>query len=657
VNQSLNELSIEMKNLGYLNSRVHAVVDTTGQKISVDYHIHEGIPYRIRNYAINLPNEQMDSLALGISNRGKTPAIKPETIFDMSVLEQEMNRVSTILRNRGYYDLTVDNLHYLVDTSLCSNQADLTLIMKDSTLTKVYRVEKVKVFSGYDLTNSERYRVSDSLVNKGIEIYYNRLHFLRPNVIADKVAVRPGRPFRERAGETTYNLFQTLNSVGRVSVDYKQGNYPDSTLLDCEIYLTPGDIHSLQTGFDGTNQAGDLGLALDITYGHRNLFNGSELFNLRMKGAYEFVSGESKNNSLNHNFYEFSITPSLTFPKIHLPYAERFIQDKYNAQTRYSLGLDIQQRPEYTRDFFNFSWQFRWSSRNNILTHTVSLLDVNYIAMPWKSDGFQHYLDAEIDPLTKYSYENVFTAGSNYSLIYTNANSGKVRQHLYTVRFNFESSGNALSGIFSLAGVKKNEAGQYKIMGNPFAQYLKMDIGYSETVQLKPSNGLAFHTALGVAYPYKNAQILPFEKRYFAGGPNSVRGWHTRYLGPGSFNTGTPGDPTTHVGDISFIASAEYRYKVLNWLEPAVFADCGNIWTIRDYASQPGGLFRWDSFYKELALGMGVGLRFDFSFLIFRLDAGTRVYDPACPAGNRFVLFKDNLWHNSAAYIAIGYPF
>ena len=277
--------------------------------------------------------------------------------------------------------------------------------------------------------------------------------------------------------------------------------------------------------------------------------------------------------------------------------------------------------------------------------------------MPWKSESFQQYLNTEIDPLTRLSYNDVFTAGIDYGFIFTNANKDKISQHLYTVRFNAESSGNLLRGIFSLTSAKTNDTNQYEINGNPFAQYVKGNIDYAETAHLNMQSKLAFHTAFGLAYPYRNSLILPFEKRFFAGGPNSVRGWNTRYLGPGSFNQGIPGDPTTHVGDISFIVSAEYRYKLLSWLEPAYFVDCGNTWTVRNYEGQPGGLFQWNRFYKEFAVGTGIGLRFDFSFFIFRLDAGTRVYDPAFPEGNRFVFPKKSIWSNSAAYIAIGYPF
>jgi outer membrane protein assembly factor BamA len=232
-----------------------------------------------------------------------------------------------------------------------------------------------------------------------------------------------------------------------------------------------------------------------------------------------------------------------------------------------------------------------------------------------------------------------------------------MRQNLYTVRFNAETSGNVLNWIFEASHASKSENGEYTIFGNPFAQYIKGDIDFSESFSLSSSDALAFHAGLGVAYPYKNSGILPFEKRYYSGGPNNVRGWSTRYLGPGTYNRGREGDPTTHVGDIKLIVSAEYRLKVLPWLEPAFFVDAGNIWTIKDYPNQPGGLFRWNSFLKEVAVGTGLGLRFDLSFLILRLDAGTRVYDPARPEGDRFALFKGSFFKNSAAYIAIGYPF
>jgi len=682
LNQTINEMTIEVKNRGFLNAQVQAVLDTTGQKISVAYHIHEGTPYRIKNYEISFPNENMNNLAKGIrieraqsdstrfsteqdrrrrtnrnpfSLRNQQTILSPGTIFDMTTLDRERAHVSSRLRNNGYFLSTIDNLHFLADTALRSNEVDLTMILRDTTQTEVFTIKKIKVFSGYDFLNSENFSIVDSVTKNDITIYYDSLRFLRPKFIMDKILIRPGGLFRERSVQSTFNLFQALNSMGRVDVRFDEKNYPDTSLLDCGIYLAPGDMHSIQASLNGTNKAGDLGVAVDVNYGNQNLFNGSELFNIRLNAAYEFVNSKG-DNAIGHNFYELGITPSLTFYQLHLPsFIRNYIYDRFNPQTQYSLGFNIQQRPQYTRNFFNLNWQFRWSGRNNIVTHTINLININYVSMPWISKDFQDYLNNSVDSLTRYSYANIFTAGSGYSLIYSNANSGQIRQNLYTVRFNAESSGNILNAIMSLKKTPKN--GQYEIFRNPFAQYVKGDFDYSETVRLSETESFAYHAALGLAYPYGNSSILPFEKRYYAGGPNNVRGWWTRYLGPGSFSREVADNMIYHVGDINLLLSAEYRYKILDWMEPAAFVDCGNIWTIKDYSDQPGGLFKWSSFYKEMAIGTGVGLRFDFTFLIFRLDAGTRVYDPARPEGDRYVFLKGNFLSKSAIYVAIGYPF
>ncbi len=654
VDQSEKQLIMEMKNRGYLLTTVSSSVDTADKKARVEYRVTNNEPYRIRKYNIDVSDYRIDSI-LEHPGRRSRPLIKSGTIFDMNILEKERERISTRLRNHGYFTFTEDNLHYLADTTLRSNQVDLSMILRDTTRILPYRIRKVSVYSGYDPLSAEGYKIIDTIHYKGIEVYYDSVRFLRPSVISENVMVKPGELFRERNGERTYNYFNRLGSMSRVNVQYAQAEHPDSALLDCNIYLTPGNIHSIQTGVEGTNKAGDLGMAANITYSHHNLFNGSEAFSVRLRGAYEFVSGGS-DSLLNHNFYEFGINPSLTFPQVHLPFVGKLVKGQ-NISTQYNAGFDIQKRPEYIRDFFNLSWKILWESENRSLSQNLSILDINYVIMPWKSEKFSDYLNNQVDPLTKYSYEDVFTAGISYGLIYTNKEVGHIGQNLYTLRFNAETSGNMLGWIFDWAGANKSSTGQYNILGNPFAQYVKGDIDLAQTKPLDRKNTLAFHVGLGVAYPYKNSSILPFEKRYYAGGPNSIRGWSTRYLGPGSFNQGDAGDPSTHVGDIKLELSMEYRYKWLKWLELATFIDAGNIWTIKEYSNQPGGYFRMSSFYKEIAVGTGIGLRLDLSFLILRLDAGTRVYDPALPEGDRWMFLSKRMSKNSAVYLAIGYPF
>ncbi|MDR0427624.1 MAG: BamA/TamA family outer membrane protein [Dysgonamonadaceae bacterium] len=678
VELSIEELTAQMHNLGYLNSEVTAKVDTVSakKKAKVTYQIYNGEPYRVRHFtnSISLPRTRDERNSGGfrnlIRNRGETPdstaertysnflqrrsLIKEGTVFDMNILESEINRVSSILRNQGYYIFTPDNLHYLADTTLTSNQVDLTMTISDSTQLIPYRINKVNVFSGFDPADRDAYHITDSVVREDITIYYDAQHYLRPRVIARKVLLKPGNLFRERMGESTVNLLQSLSGMGMVDLQYEEINSADTALLDCNIFLTPGNNHSVQVGVEGTNKAGDLGVALDLTYGNLNIFNGGEVFNIHTRASYEFVRSRG-NDSINNSFYEIGITPSFTFPKLHLPFVNTWLANRFTSQTIYSFGYNIQRRPEFARNFFNFNWKLNWTSQRNVLTQNLSILDINYVNMSWISESFQNYLKT-LDPLTRYSYENVFTAGIAYNLTYTGASRGRARYNPYTFRFSAESSGNMLSRLFSIFKANKSATGQYHILGNPFAQYVKGNIDFSRLISLGSTDKLAFRAGIGVAYPYKNSSILPFEKRYFAGGPNNVRGWGTRFLGPGSFDE-SDGNPALQVGDINFILNLEYRYKLLSWFEPAFFVDAGNIWTIRSYESQPGGLFEWNKFYKEIAVATGIGLRFDLSFLIVRLDAGTRIYDPARAEGNRFVLFKGKLLRNSALHFAIGYPF
>ena len=650
---SVQELTAEIHNQGYLNASVSATIDTLNQKANVVYHVRNDQPYRIRNYTMDIPLMQRRNQTDSTRVRTDRRLIREGHIFNLEVLEQERKRISSQLHNRGYYTFNENNLRYLADTALRSNQVDLQLVLSDTNrVDAVYRVQQINVFSGFDPLDKAAYQIVDSVIRNGIRIYYDSLHFLRPGVIREKIQIRPEQIYRERAGESTYRLFQNLNCVGRVSLQYAENNYPDSTLLDCNIYLTPGNNHSLQITWEGTNKAGDLGLAADINYGNLNLLNGSELFNVHLRGAYEWVAGNSNRETLTHNYYELGLMPSMTFPRLHFPWFGRRMSETYHTQTQYRLGYNMQQRPEYNRNFFNFRWQFNWTAQQKSLSQSLSLLDINYIYMPWKSEQFQDYLNS-IYSLTKFSYSNTFTAGIAYQLIYSNAQTGRTKPNLYTFRWSFETSGNALYGLAKAFHIPHNE-GRYHVLGNPFAQYIKGDLDWSETVRLSDISKMAFHAGLGVALPYLNSDILPFEKRYFAGGPNSVRGWRTRYLGPGSFQEAT-NDPSLHVGDINLLLNVEYRTKVLPWLEPAAFIDAGNIWTIRNYENQPGGQFRWNRFYKEIAIGAGLGLRLDFNFLILRLDAGTQVYNPVTQ--NPFVLFKGNFWKQSAAYLAIGYPF
>jgi outer membrane protein assembly factor BamA len=571
----------------------------------------------------------------------------------METLEKERASISQILRHIGYYTATEDNFRYLADTSLMSNQVDLQLILKDTIAPRMHYIRNIKVISGYDPFDEPPFKLVDSVEYKDLSILYDSTHFLRPSVLRRNILMEKGERYSDIRDKQSYNLVNSLGSISRTNVQYSTVNEGDSALLDYKIYLTEGNIHGIQTGIDGTNKAGNLGIAANISYNHYNLFNGAEHWNIKLRGAYEFVK-KSTDEVLSENYYEFGIGTSLIFPQLHLPLFREYITNRYTTTSEYSINFDIQRRVDYTRNFFNLNWKERFSSPNGNVMQTYSIIDINYVMMPKISQKFDEYLKEPGNELTRFSYEDIFTAGINYSIVLSMPNQGKFGRRQSSFRFFAESSGNLLYWGSELFKATKSESGQYQVLNNPFAQFLKGDIDFAQTFRFDAKNTIAGHLGLGMAYPYNNSKIMPFEKRYFAGGPNNVRGWNTRHLGPGTVKDTS--NLATQVGDINLIMSLEYRYKWIKYIELAAFVDAGNVWTVKEYENQPGGHFKFSSFYEQIAVGCGIGLRIDLGFIVIRFDGGKRLYDPAEAKSERFVLF-DKFKGNAAFYFAIGYPF
>lgn len=650
--QSVTEMEKELFNSGYFNSKVTYVTDTIGKEIEITYTAQPSDPYKIRNYK----NEhRIDSILEGSSRT--TPLVMEGEILKMSNLEAERNYTARRLQNKGYFDLGDGGLYFLVDSSLLSNQADVVLALRDSVTPRPYVLRNVTVYSGYNPLEPAAFIAKDSVSMEGIKIIYDSSKYLRKNVIRDNIILRRGNLYSERNTRLTYTFMRTLPSVSRTIIDYtqvKDSLAKDTAFLDADVYITRGNIHGIQTGIEGTNNAGDLGISGNISYNHYNIFNGSETFSIALRGSYEFITGS--NDILSNNFYEYGINTSFTFPQAVIPILGPNYNNRFNIFAQYSLGLNVQMRPEFIRNFFNLNWRYRIENQRKTSQQTWSIININYIFMPYISDIFQYYLDMAVNSLARFSYENIFTAGIGYNILFT----GKSRKNdpaEYSIRFGFESSGNLLYGISRLTDAKKNDNGQYTVLGNPFAQYVKGEVDLARVITLDRKHKLGLYFGGGVAFPYSNSSIMPFEKRYFMGGPNGVRGWNTRQLGPGRLSSTGVSNIATHVGDIRLMTSVEYRYKWFKYIEFATFYDAGNIWTIRNYENQPGGLFS-SLFFKEIAMGTGVGIRFDLSFLIIRFDLGKKVYDPSrLGTGKSPWVLTNAFRNNTALYFAIGYPF
>ena len=433
----------------------------------------------------------------------------------------------------------------------------------------------------------------------------------------------------------------------------------DSTKLDCYVMLNRSKEKSFSAEIEGTNSAGDLGAAASVSFQHRNLFRGSELFTLKVRGAYEAITGLQGYNY--DNYTEYGAEASLNFPSFLFPFLKPEFKRNVRATSEVSIQYNSQVRPEFARTVASGTWSYRWAYQHD--QHSVDLLDINYVYMPRIDPRFkEEYLDGQNSSILKYNYENLLIIRTGYSYHYnsrgTNILNGSPARNSFAVRLNLESAGNILYGISHLVNQRKVD-GQYAFWNIAYAQYVKGDIDFSKNFVIDDRNSFAIHAALGVAYPYGNSTMLPFEKRYFSGGANSVRGWGVRTLGPGSFRGEDKNiDFMNQSGDIKLDLSVEYRTHLFWKLHGAAFIDAGNIWTIRDYPEQPGGQFRFNSFYKQIAVAYGLGIRFDFDFVVLRFDGGMKAVNPVY--SNRkehYPIIHPDFRRDFAFHFAVGYPF
>ena len=410
-----------------------------------------------------------------------------------------------------------------------------------------------------------------------------------------------------------------------------------------------------------------MGAALALTYSNRNLFKNSELLTLKLRGAYEAITGLEGYS--NQNYIEWSAEASLRFPTLLLPFVNINTKRTLKATSEAQVMYDMQDRPEFHRRVLTGTWSYRWNrSSNPKWQHRYDLFSLNYVYMPWISETFREdYLEGD-DPhfsVLRYSYENLFIMNSGYSFVYNslrdaaNQPTGLYQTNGFQIKMGFEIAGNLLYGLSRMTKSHKDSKGHYNLFGIAYSQYAKFDFDFAKSVVLDEKNSLAFHIAFGIGLPYGNSTILPYEKRYFSGGANSVRGWSVRGLGPGAYK-GKDGkiDFVNQTGNMKLDLSIEWRTFMFWKIHGAFFVDAGNVWNTRSYADMQGARFRFKDFYKQIALSYGIGLRFNFDYFILRLDGGMKAIDPSVPKGRlHYPITKPNFDRDFTLHFALGLPF
>lgn len=630
---SRKNLGTVMQNMGYLHADVSLKTIANDKKIKVIYTLHTGKPYFIGNIEYDIYDKNIAQI-LDMNNENNR-GLKKGMIFSINNLENERKRITNILSDSGYYKFNKDYIIYEADSTRTNDSIDVNL-----------KLMKFRADSKSPEKDHNRY-------------YINKVNFtsadgdkikLRRSVLSDNLAIKEGAPFCEHDLQTTYNNFARLQAVKYTNIRFEE--LPDTSLLNCNIQLSTNKPNTISFQPEGTNTAGDLGAAASLTYENRNLFHGSEMLSIQLRAAFEAITGLEGYQA--EDYEEYNIEGRLMFPRFIAPFLSENFRRNSNAHSELTVSYNLQNRPEFHRRVFTAAWKYLWNTPKQNSTYRFDLIDLNYVYMPWISEKFKEdYLDDDSNrnAILRYNYEDLFIMKMGFGMTYNNG--------VHAIKANIETSGNLLSLLAGVSKFDKNSQGQYTLFNIAFAQYVKADFDYTRLFTFDWRNSLALHFGFGIAYPYGNSKILPFEKRYFSGGANSVRGWNVRELGPGKFK-GTDGriDFINQTGDMKLDFNLEYRTALFWKFNGAFFIDAGNIWTLRSYADQPGGQFKFDEFYKQIAVSYGLGIRLNLDYFILRLDMGVKAINPAyTTAKEHYPIISPNFKRDFSLHFAVGLPF
>ena len=668
---SCRDLLTAMQNQGFMHAGVSLHTEIHGEektdslanksrkkapKVDVTYMLHPGEPFYIGKVEYDIEDKNIEQILK--LDEPENQKLKPGMRFTVDALDAERKRIANLLLNDGYFRFNKDFIQFSADT--IAGQKDIAVTLN---------LLKYKANSSAPETDHPRYEI------RNINYLSNdsdRIH-LRHRVLLNATAMEEGKPYSASALQRTYNNFARLQAVKYTNISFKEvtdaqmdnvsdsksdsksDSISDSTvnrLLDCNIQISTNKPSNISFQPEGTNTAGDLGAAASLTYTNRNLFRGSEQLSIELRGAYEAITGLE--GYQDQNYQEYSVEGKVVFPRFMAPFLSKNFRRRQTANSELSVSWDLQNRPEFHRRVFSTAWRYRWTEPRHHLAWRFDLLDLNYVYMPWISETFKRdYLDDadNRNAILRYNYEDIFIMKMGFGLTYSD--------EVDAFRLNVESSGNLLSAFSKALNFKINSQGQRTFINIAYAQYAKADFDYTHLVRFDDRNVLALHAGIGVAYPYGNSKVLPFEKRYFSGGANSVRGWGVRELGPGGYK-GNDGriDFINQTGDMKLDLNAEYRTPLFWKFEGALFVDAGNIWTLRKYDEQPNGQFKLDKFYKQIAAAYGMGLRLNFDYFILRFDMGMKAINPAYESGDEhWAIIHPKLSRDFAFHFAVGLPF
>lgn len=665
---SRDNISTHLKYTGYYGSHVQAIASVLNRQTVVDYLVTLGKQYPIKSiyYEVDNPDlaeEIFKDTVNSLIQRGKP--------LSEDLLDKESERSAAYLRNQGYYEFSKNFYFFAADTVSVQDSALLRISVRnyprggspdEAVRHRRFYFGKVEI---YPVSDNIRYRASVAsripqvldTVNYGdITILYDKKRRIRPSMLDKMNRIVPGELYNESIVNNTYQRMSNLRIYNSVSVELTKA---DTNTVDCNIRLIPSKAHGYKVNLEAsTNSTGLIGISPSISYYNRNIFKGGEWLSLSVSGNFQF----SVRNSTRAT--EFGANAGLSFPTfVLLP--DRMFKNII-PRTDIELSYNFQRRPEYTRNMIGANFGWSWSSQSNKFYFKVVPLQINIVNLPVYSDSF---LESLTNPFVREAYKNHFEAGLGFDLQYSSDPSINPANSYFKADFQFDIAGNLISAFNPLMPV--DSSGFRTIWNSPYSQFVRGELSLVYTWKFGRDNkqALAVRGLGGIGYAYGNSAKMPFERLFWAGGSNSLRGWTARSVGPGSSRMDRTFSIPNQTGDMRLEANIEYRFPLFSIFRGAVFADWGNVWNLErtgrhesmgggsgeDHSTEELSYFRWGDVFRTSAFSAGAGLRIDLNFVVVRFDVGIKLYDPATQQWPNI-----RTWFSRGGYafqFGIGYPF
>ncbi len=687
--KSAENLQIYMNSRGFFSSKVQCEVDTTYRKrrAKVIYRTKQNAPYRISSISYDFRDKFLEDIILPDT---VNTLLHVGNIFDITVLDKERERIANYLQNRGYYNFTVNNIEYLADTLGGDRKVGVKVVIKQNITgynergipvrenNVVYRIREINIMPDYDpaaaKTDSLYTSRFDTINMRGLNVIYNGKGRpnVRPRALRYSVPLYPNYIYDMRQVRRAYDDIMSLGYFKSAKIvfeempriidrtnyisyvgekggrDSLQTHYTQEGYLRCDILCTPALKQSFNVELEASTTSSFYGVSATVGYQNRNIFRGVEALDISATVGYEYMKAP---DATRRNAMEIGVSAGLWFPRL-LPFRISTLSPIHQPRTKLELSYNHQNRPYYRRNLSSLTWGYTWKYKRHS-SFVLNPIDINLIDVGYLND---HYKQSLKNEYLKNSFTSQLICGLSGSYIFNNP-LAEDKLNSTVVRLNWELAGNLVDGLAHLFSKPVAGKDYYEIFGIRYSQYLRFDVSVSHKLQFGKVTALVGRIFGGYGLPYGNSVSIPFDRLFYAGGSNSMRGWSPRTLGPGSSAKPTEVVYPSQLANMKLEANLEFRFPIWGIFQGATFLDLGNIWYtgVSSKGVPEGAAFAFDTFYKQLAFNTGLGLRLDIKFAILRLDWGIQLHNPNNPAGERWIHnFK---WKNTALNFGVGYPF